>query len=61
MGSVAGTAQGNIGEVEEGMNIVEAIEKLEVLRQIESNYTSTPAMRKAKKRERLNRAKGRKQ
>ncbi len=34
--------------------------KLETLRKIEASHTSTPAMRKRKKRERLNRAKGRK-
>ncbi len=35
------------------------IEKLERLKRVEGSYTSTLAMRKAKKRERLNRAKGR--
>jgi hypothetical protein len=41
------------------MNIQEAYKKLEVLQEIEASHTSTPAMRKAKKRERLNRAKAR--
>lgn len=41
------------------MNIQEAYAKLERLAELEATYTSTPAARKAKKRERLNRARAR--